>query len=215
MATTLSSFQLKPINPIRQDAPGSVTSMPSPREMHHAHIFTDEKYEEMIEFYKMLFNAEVIAVHNHSASLTFLSYDDHDHRVVLIKRPGLQPKIANSVGVSHIAFCYESLGELIFIYKKLKGIGHPPPHWTVNHGNSTSFYYKDPDGNEVETMMDNFAPIDTREYKNIYQFTEEFGEMKEGNFDPDKMVALYESGVPDTTLLDREEVRRMVREGVL
>ena len=39
--------------------------------------------------------------------------------------------------------------------------------------------------------------------------------MSEGNFDPDKMVELYESGVPDTILLDREEVRRLVREGRL
>jgi hypothetical protein len=39
--------------------------------------------------------------------------------------------------------------------------------------------------------------------------------MAEGNFDPDKMVELYESGVPDSVLLDREEVRRMAREGKL
>ncbi len=39
--------------------------------------------------------------------------------------------------------------------------------------------------------------------------------MKEGEFDADKMVALYESGVSDTTLIDREEVRRLVREGRL
>ena len=89
------------------------------------------------------------------------------------------------------------------------------PHWTVNHGNSTSFYYKDPDGNEVETMMDNFSPLETQTYKRHYQFTDEFGAMAEGNFDPDKMVALYESGVPESVLLDREEVRRMVREGAL
>ena len=136
----------------------------------------------------------------------------------------------NSVGVSHIAYCYERLGELIFIYKRLKESGHPPPQWCVNHGNSTSFYYTDPDGNEVETMMDNFdlvavrevetmmdnfSTIDTQEYKRIYQFTEAFGETPEADFDPDKMVALYESGVPDTVLLDREEVRRMRLEGTL
>ncbi|MEK9644828.1 MAG: hypothetical protein VW547_04725, partial [Alphaproteobacteria bacterium] len=75
--------------------------------------------------------------------------------------------------------------------------------------------YRDPDGNEVETMLDNFSSIDTQDYKRYYQFTEEFGEMSEGNFDPDKMVALYESGVPDSDLLDREKVRAMIREGTL
>lgn len=96
----------------------------------------------------------------------------------------------------------------------MKAWGHRP-HWTVNHGNSTSFYYRDPDGNEVETMLDNFAPIDTRIYKSRYQFSDEFGKMSEGNFDPDRMTALYESGVSEDILLDRERVRAMVREGRL
>jgi len=64
-------------------------------------------------------------------------------------------------------------------------------------------------------MLDNFSSLETQDYKRFYQFTEDFGEMSEGNFDPDKMVELYESGVPDSILLDREEVRRMVREGKL
>ena len=39
--------------------------------------------------------------------------------------------------------------------------------------------------------------------------------MNEAEFDPDKMLALYESGVPDTTLIDREKVREMVQDGRL
>jgi len=39
--------------------------------------------------------------------------------------------------------------------------------------------------------------------------------MDEGNFDPDKMVALFESGMPDTVLRDRREVMRLVKEGKL
>ena len=147
--------------------------------------------------------------------LTFITYDDHDHRVVVIRQSGWGTKPDRPVGLSHIAFAYASLGELLYVYKTLRDAGHPAPHWTVNHGNSTSFYYRDPDGNEVETMMDNFSAQDTQDYKRYYQFTEQFGQMSEGDFDPDKMLELYESGVPDTVLLDREEVRRMAREGVL
>ena len=216
MATsTASTYRPKKVAPFRSDAPGTVKAMPSPREMHHVHVFTDERYEEMVAFYTRLFNGEVVTEHNHRASLTFITYDDHDHRIVIIKQPGWGTKPERPVGISHIAFAYASLGELIYIYKQLKEWGHPPPHWTVNHGNSTSFYYRDPDGNEVETMMDNFSPLETQNYKRYYQFTEEFGEMAEGNFDPDKMVALYESGVPESILLDREEVRRLIREGEL
>ena len=220
MATKVEeTYRLKPVAPHRVDAPGTVTEMPAPREMHHAHIFTDENYDAMVAFYRMLFNGSVTNEHVHGDGsgprLSFITYDDHDHRVVIIRKPGWGAKADRPVGLSHIAYAYSSLGELIYIYKTLKAAGHPPPHWTVNHGNSTSFYYRDPDGNEVETMLDNFSAIETRDYKRLYQFTEEFGEMSEGNFDPDKMVALYESGVPDSVLLDREKVREMVRAGEL
>lgn len=215
MATkTAETFELKPVAPHRSDPPGTVTKMPSPREMHHVHIFSDENYEAMVDFYQMIFNGEVVNVNGKEAPLTFISYDDHDHRVVVIKRPGWGTKPEQPIGVSHLAFAYSSLGELIYIYKTLKAAGYSP-HWTVNHGNSTSFYYKDPDGNQVETMMDNFAALDTKDYKRFYQFTEEFGAMAEGNFDPDKMVEQYEAGVPDSILLDREKVREMIREGTL
>ena len=211
------AYELKPVAPHRIDAPGAVTEMPTPREIHHAHIFTDENYDAMVAFYQMLFNGSVINEHVHEGKLqlTFITYDDHDHRVVVIKQPGWGTKPERSIGLSHLAFAYSSLGELIFIYKMLKAAGYPAPHWTVNHGNSTSLYYRDPDGNEVESMLDNFSALETQDYKRFYQFTEEFGEMSEGNFDPDKMVKLYESGVPDSVLLDREQVRKMAREGTL
>lgn len=218
MATkTSDTYKLKPVAPERIDPAGTVTEMPSPREMHHVHIFSDENYDAMVAFYQMIFNGEITNVNSHEnrMELTFITYDDHDHRVVVIRRPGWGTKTDKPVGLSHIAFAYASLGELLFVYKTLKAAGHPAPHWTVNHGNSTSFYYRDPDGNEVETMMDNFSALDTQDYKRFYQFTEDFGEMSEGNFDPDKMLALYESGVPDTVLLDREEVRCMARDGRL
>jgi catechol-2,3-dioxygenase len=217
MATTTlhDQFVPKDVAPIRKDPPGSITEMPSPTKMHHVHIFSDEKYDEMVEFYVRIFNGEVIRVHEKEPPLTFISYDDHDHRVVIIKQPGWGTKPKKPVGISHLAYGYSSLGEIIYIYKRMKEWGYPAPHWVVNHGNSTSMYYTDPDGNQVETMVDNFSPQDTQDYKRYYQFTEEFGEMAEGNFDPDKMVELYESGVPESVLMDREEVRRLIREGEL
>jgi catechol-2,3-dioxygenase len=208
-------FVPKEVSPIRVDPPGSITAMPSPTKMHHLHILSDENYDAMVEFYQRLFNAEIVTVHEKDPPLTFMSYDDHDHRVVIIKVPGWGTKSDNPLGVSHLAFGYSSLGEIIYIYKRMKEWGYNAPHWVVNHGNSTSMYYTDPDGNQVETMVDNFSPQETQDYKRNYQFSDEFGEMSEGNFDPDKMVALYESGVPDSILLDREEVRTMVREGKL
>jgi len=206
------SYRPEKVSPIRHDAPGAVTGMPSPREMHHVHIFSDENYDSMVEFYCWLFNGEVIQVN--ANGLTFISYDDHDHRVVIIRREGWGLKPERPIGVSHLAFAYASLAELLYVYSRMKERGYKPV-WTNCHGNSTSFYYHDPDGNTVETMMDNFTPQETQDYKRYYPFTEEFGVTRDADFDPDKMVALFESGVPDTVLLDREQVRKLVEEGKL
>jgi len=198
--------------PMRSDPPGTVKAMPSPREMHHVHIFSDVNYDAMVEFYQWLFNGEVIKVNPNG--LTFISYDDHDHRIALIRREGWGTKPERPIGVSHLAFAYASLGELLYVYQRMKERGYKPAR-VINHGNSTSIYYRDPDGNMVETMMDNFRHGEAQEYKRHYQWSDAFGAMNEGCFDPDKMQALYDSGVPDTELIDRENVRRLVAEGTL
>jgi catechol-2,3-dioxygenase len=199
--------------PIRSDPPGSVTAMPSPAFIGHVHIFTDENYEKMVDFYVKFFAGEVIA-RQREYPMTFIAYDEYDHRITIVKKEDWGPKSDRFLGYSHLAFGYRSLGEILFIFKRMKEWGYAP-HWTVNHGNSTSIYYRDPDGNEVETMVDNYAPIDTKAYKKHFQFSDEFGLMAEGNFDVDKMVELYEAGVPDTVLLDREEVKRLKADGKL
>lgn len=200
------------VSPLRSDPPGSVTQMPAPTKIHHIHIFSDQKYDEMVAFYQKAFSATITKVNPNG--ITFLTFDEHDHRFAIIRRPGWGLKPEAPIGVSHLAFAYASLGELLYIYKQMKSWDNPPYH-LVNHGNSTSFYYHDPDGNTVETMIDNYTPQETTGYKRHYQWSEEFGQMDEGNFDPDKMLELYESGVPDTVLIDREEVRRLIREGKL
>ena len=198
--------------PVRSDPPGAVKAMPSPREIHHVHIYSDQNYDAMVDFYQWLFNGDVVKVNPNG--LTFITYDDHDHRVVILKRKGGEAKPPRAIGVSHIAFAYSSLGELLYVYQRMKERGFKPER-TTNHGNSTSFYYTDPDGNTVETMMDNFAPLDTQNYKRHYQWSEHYGKSADSNFDADKMLALYQDGVPDTVLIDREEVVRMCADGRL
>ena len=140
-------FRPEKTAPVRSDPPGAVKAMPSPREMHHVHIYADANYDEMVEFYQWLFNGEVIRVNPNG--LTFISYDDHDHRVVIIRREDGEAKPPRAVGVSHIAFAYASLGELLYVYQRMRERNFKPER-TINHGNSTSFYYTDPDGNVFE-----------------------------------------------------------------
>ena len=93
--------------------------------------------------------------------------------------------------------------------------GYDGPDYCVSHGNSTSFYYRDPDDNQVELMMDNFTTLETQNYKRYSHWSEEFGPMREGKFDPVKMADHYASGVADTILIDREEVHRLRKAGEL
>jgi catechol-2,3-dioxygenase len=56
----------------------------------------------------------------------------------------------------HVAFTFGGLDELIDNHQRLKAIGISP-HRCVNHGVTTSMYYHDPDRNQVELLVDNFA----------------------------------------------------------
>ena len=99
--------------------------------------------------------------------------------------------------------------------KKKKIVCSPERVWTVNHGNWTSFYSRDTDVNDIETVLDNFSTTDTHEYKRFYHFTKECGETSEVNFWPDKMLSLsgFRLLYP---IFFRGEMRKILREvGIL
>jgi hypothetical protein len=48
------------------------------------------------------------------------------------------------------------MGEFLDNYVRLRDRGIRP-FFCVNHGPTTSMYYRDPDGNRVELQIDNFA----------------------------------------------------------
>jgi catechol 2,3-dioxygenase-like lactoylglutathione lyase family enzyme len=58
-------------------------------------------------------------------------------------------------GLHHFQFGVGSLGELINQYERMSAIG-ATPHRTANHGQATSFYFRDPDGNIIEFSCSNF-----------------------------------------------------------
>ncbi len=89
--------------------------------------------------------------------LCFITYDDEHHRIAIGAFPGVEEREPGvRVGLHHTAFTYRDLGELLYTYRRLKA-GGIEPYWCVNHGPTTSMYYRDPDGNRVELQVDNFA----------------------------------------------------------
>ena len=96
-----------------------------------------------------------------------------------------------AAGTDHIAFAHADLGDLLYTYARLKREGIEP-YWCVNHGPTTSMYYKDPDGNRVELQVDNFPTADEA---NAWMRSGEFAANPIGVvFDPDALLALKVNG---------------------
>lgn len=124
---------------------------------------TPDNFEKMVQWHLDFFGGCVVLRNEKSA---FIAYDDEHHRLVIVNDPSHRPieDRKTAAGIYHIAFTLDSLADLATSYeqKKARGI---LPHWPVNHGISTSMYYFDPDGNEFELQVDNFAtPQEARDF---------------------------------------------------
>jgi catechol-2,3-dioxygenase len=155
------------------------------------------RFDEMVAWYRTVFGAEIAHA---DTTLAFLSYDDEHHRFAIANLPGLEERPAFAAGTDHIAFTYADLGDLLYTYARLARDGIVP-FWCVNHGPTTSMYYKDPDGNRVELQVDNFATADEC---NQWMRSGEFAANPIGVvFDPEELVARYRAGEPLADLVVR------------
>jgi catechol-2,3-dioxygenase len=134
---------------MNKDAPIAAIS---PKKLAHAVFRTIDHYAEMIDWYCVVLHAQKVF---ESDRITFLSYDEEHHRIAIAKLPHLKPREICCVGLDHLAFTYQSIGDLIRTYQRLKAVGIEP-FCPVNHGPTTSLYYHDPDGNRIELQIDNF-----------------------------------------------------------
>lgn len=126
--------------------------MASPKKLSHLVLQTNRR-QQMVEWYCTVLGAELLYAAEH---ISFISYDDEHHRVAFLDPGPLEAGEANRPGLHHVAFTYADLDEYIDNYLRLKEIGIRPQR-CVNHGITTSMYYRDPDGNGVELLVDNFA----------------------------------------------------------
>src|SRR6266566_690654 len=166
----------------------------SPAKFAHFVLRTGQ-FDKMAEWYKTVLAARIVF---RDERLCFLSYDDEHHRLALIQMPGLAPRDPESAGTDHVAYSYRDLGELLATYRRLKAHGILP-HWPINHGVTTSMYYRDPDNNRVELQIDNFA---TAEGCQAYFQSQAFADNPVGvTYDPEELCARYEAGEPLADLL--------------
>ncbi|MBI3767290.1 MAG: VOC family protein [Deltaproteobacteria bacterium] len=163
-----------------------------------AHIVRrTSRLDAMVEWYQTVLGAEVV---HSDGMLAFLSYDEEHHRIAIAQIPGLEDQPPFAAGTDHVAFTYADLGDLLHTFARLKDAG-VEPFWCINHGPTTSLYYKDPDANRVELQVDNFS---TAAETNRWMHSGEFAANPIGVvFDPEDLLARYRAGEPFATLVAR------------
>ncbi len=163
-------------------------------------VLYSTRFVEMIEWYKKVLNVREVF---NNGELCFLTFDDEHHRLVIRRKASLKAPDPQAWGVAHIAYSYPSLGALLGNYVRLRKAGIAPNR-AVNHGPTTSFYYFDPDGTNIELQTDNF---DGFEKTVAFMNSEAFRRDPRGiPFDPEQLVRDYEAGIPEDVLKKRADV---------
>lgn len=153
----------------------------------------------MRDWYLKVLGAHAVYENN---SMCFLTFDEEHHRVALLGLPPgvLTDRTPLTTGMAHSAFTFPTLGDLLDKYVELKAAGIEP-RVPVQHGLTTSMYYRDPDGNMVELQIDNFAtPDEATAYMNGPEYAEDpIGP----SFDADELNTQFRAGTPESELLTR------------
>lgn len=167
----------------------------SPTKLAHV-VRRTTRFDAMIRWYETVFGARVVHA---DPMVAFLTYDDEHHRFAIANIPNL-PEQGMAAGTDHIAFTYASLGDLLQTYARLRDEGILP-YWCINHGPTTSMYYKDPDGSSVELQVDNFP---TAEECNRWMVHSDFAANPIGViFEPEALLERFRSGEPLSSLVVR------------
>jgi len=166
----------------------------SPRKLAHVVLRTRSNYREMISWYSTVLGARLVF---DAGAMAFLSYDDEHHRIAIMTMPHLTDRPGWAIGLDHIAFTYADLAGLLSTYARLKEAGIRPLV-SMNHGPTTSLYYRDPDRNKIELQIDNFADM-----KDATRYMEQtFTANPVGvEINPDEMLAKLRAGVPAEELV--------------
>lgn len=178
-------------------------AIPVPARMAHV-VFYTAKYEEMKAWYKQVFNATLVRERN--GKQAFFTFDSEHHRILVSHQPHVTDRPRDSAGVAHVAWTYDSLKDLFSTYDRLKRAAIVPDR-TVNHGMTTSLYYRDPDDNRIELQVENFEdPIEA------FALVQS-GEFDNTEFDADSLSAAVAAGIPEDRLKSQRSLVAMMEAG--
>lgn len=105
----------------------------------------------------------------------------------IFEEPGVSDAVvAKAPGLHHMQLMLSGIDELCRTFESLREEGLHP-HRTADHGPMTSFYYRDPDGNNVELTAQNYP---TLEAMVAFMASQAFKDNPSGReLDPDAYVA--------------------------
>lgn len=161
-------------------------------------VLQTNNIEEMRDYYCAVLEAHLVY---EGHGLCFITFDEEHHRVAFMKPPvQLEPKSPAAAGMHHTAYTFDKLDDLLDRYLALKDVGILP-HLPIQHGVTTSIYYRDPDGNFIEMQIDNFADVKDA---TAYMTGPEFEKDPVGVcFEPEQMLAARQAGTPVEELITR------------
>lgn len=133
----------------------SASALVVPTKLAH-YVIRTRHFADMLAWYRKVFHLQTSF---EAPVIAFLTYDEEHHRIAFLNTAHLPGPDTMRTGVDHVAFTYASLADLLHTWERLKAEGIEP-FWCINHGMSTSMYYRDPDGNEIELQIDNFPSMD-------------------------------------------------------
>lgn len=128
----------------------------SPARLSHIAIRTNN-LPAMSKWYKHMLAAS--ATHE-DANSAFLKTDEELLRVALIQIPNTAGKNAQTCGLEHFAFTFDTLADLCNMYKERKELGYIP-YRAVHHGPTISMYYLGTyrDGHDNTTSLETSARV--------------------------------------------------------
>ncbi|KAK3678478.1 hypothetical protein LTR78_001775 [Recurvomyces mirabilis] len=181
------------------DFDASAGKVTSPAGLAHI-VLRTANFASMVDFYTKFLGGTITYGNDF---LSFITYDEEHHRIAIISVPGTAPKQPTSSGLEHVSFSFTTMHNLLLAYRQRKQKGIEPV-WSVNHGPTTSIYYKDPDRNMIETQVDNFASV---EEATAFMNSEHFVENPIGtDVDPEDLIARLQNGESDKSLMKRVEI---------
>jgi catechol-2,3-dioxygenase len=180
----------------------TTAQLPRPRFAHV--VLQTNRLAEMRDWYCTVLGAHVVY---ENPGMCFVTFDEEHHRLALVASPAepFAERTPLTVGLQHTAFTFGDLAALIDTYQRLAAAGIEPVV-PIQHGVTTSLYYRDPDGNTVELQIDNFARADDA---TAYMTGPEYAADPVGpSFDPGAMADALRAGADPAELTTRDWAHR-------